>query len=296
MCAAEGSANRAMSDTTQAPFTLRDGLNLAIYDWALSYRRRPRGVVLIVHGLGEHAWRYDAVANRLNEWGFCVRAYDQRGHGDSGGNPGALPYDDALLDDLAEVLDDTRRHVAEPWSCPLILMGHSMGGLVASTFVQRAMAPVDGLVLSSPALATGIGPLKRKGIDLLYRFVPDLALSNRLDVTKISHSTEVIEAYLRDRRVHDRITARLARFIIDNGAEVLEDAPRWRVPTLLMYAGKDKLVSPQGSGDFAESAPTSRVTARCFQDLYHEIFNETDPSEVFKTLQDWLDRQAPATA
>lgn len=285
--------NDPMSDTTQAPFTLRDGLNLAIYDWPLSMRRRPRAVVLIVHGLGEHAWRYDAVANRLNDWGFLVRAYDQRGHGESGGDRGVLPYDDALLDDLAEVVDDTRRHHAEPWSCPLILMGHSMGGLVASTFVQRAMEPVDGLVLSSPALATGIGTLMLKFIDLLYRFAPNLALSNGLDASKISHSATTVEAYKKDRLVHDRITARLARFIEGNGHKVLAAAPQWKVPTLLMYAGADKLVAPVGSRRFASAAP-SLVTSECFQDLYHEIFNEVDPSPVYAALQAWLDQQAPA--
>lgn len=282
-----------MSDTTQAPFTLRDGLNLAIYDWPLPMRRRPRAVVLIVHGLGEHAWRYDTVAHRLNDWGFCVRAYDQRGHGDSGGKQGGLPYDDALLDDLTEVLEDTRRHIAEPWSCPLILMGHSMGGLVASTFVQRAMAPVDGLVLSSPALATGIGAVMRKVIDLLYRFAPNLALSNGLDARKISHSEAVVEAYQKDRLVHDRITARLARFIDSNGPRVVAAAPSWKVPTLLMYAGADKLVAPAGSRAFAAAAPRERVTSQCFEDLYHEIFNEADPSMVFEALNSWLDRQAP---
>src|SRR3990167_2520000 len=188
-----------MSDTTQAPFTLRDGLNVAIYDWPLPRRSRPRGVVLIVHGLGEHAWRYDAVARRLNDWGFCVRAYDQRGHGDSGGAPGTLPDDDALLDDLEEVLDDTRRHIAEPWSCPLILMGHSMGGLVASTFVRRTMAPVDALVLSSPALDTGIGVFMKTLMGLLYRFAPNLALGNRLDATRISHSAATVAAHQKDR-------------------------------------------------------------------------------------------------
>jgi alpha-beta hydrolase superfamily lysophospholipase len=284
-----------MTDTTQAPFTLRDGLNLAVYDWPLSMRQRPRGVVLIVHGLGEHAWRYDTVANHLNAWGFCVRAYDQRGHGDSGGDPGVLPYDDVLLDDLAEVLDDTRRHIAEPWSSPLILMGHSMGGLIASTFVQRAVAPVDGLVLSSPALATGIGPVMLKVIDLLYRFAPSLALSNGLDASKISHNPATVDAYRQDRRVHDRITARLARFIHRNGPEVVADAGRWKVPTLLMYAGSDKLVDPAGSRAFAAAAPRNRVTSRCFEDLYHEIFNEADPSEVFNTLKGWLDRHAPAS-
>lgn len=282
-----------MPDTTQAPFTLADGLNLALYDWPLPLRWRPRGVVLIVHGLGEHAWRYDPLAQRLNEWGFCVRAYDQRGHGDSGGARGVIPHEDALLDDLAEVVDDTRRHIAQPWSCPLILLGHSMGGLVAATFVQRRLAPVDALVLSSPALQTGIGALKKKLIDLLDRFAPNLALGNGLDASKISHDAAVVRAYEKDRRVHDRISARLACFIDDNGPKVLSAAPGWSVPTLLLYAGEDKLVRPQGSAAFAKAAPRAVVSSQRFEGLYHEIFNEDDPSEVFATLRRWLDARAP---
>ena len=284
------------SDTTQAPFTLRDGLNLALFDWPLPMRWRPRAVVLIVHGLGEHAWRYDHVAQRLNEWGFCVRAYDQRGHGESGGARGVLPEEDTLLDDLAEVLEDTRSHIAEPWACPLILMGHSMGGLIAATFVQRNMAPVDGLVLSSPALDAGIGTLQKKLIGLLYRFAPNFATSNRLDASRISHNPAVVEAYRKDPLVHDRISARLARFIDSNGPRVISAAPRWRVPTLLMYAGADSLVQPAGSRAFAAAAPRDKVHSHAFEGLYHEIFNEADPSAVFGTLKAWLEVQAPATA
>jgi alpha-beta hydrolase superfamily lysophospholipase len=283
-----------MSETTQAPFTLRDGLNLALYDWPLPMRWRPRAVVLIVHGLGEHAWRYDPVAHRLNEWGFCVRSYDQRGHGESGGARGVLPDDDALLDDLAEVLEDTRHHIAEPWSCPLILMGHSMGGLVAATFVQRGMARVDGLVLSSPALDAGIGWLQQKLINLLYRHAPNFALSNGLDASKISHNVATVEAYKKDPLVHDRITARLAHFINSNGPHVIAAAPRWTLPTLLMYAGADRLVRPAGSRAFAAAAPSAKVHTQAFEGLYHEIFNEADPSAVFGTLKAWLDVQAPA--
>ena len=96
------------------PFTARDGENLALYHWKAEesgiqpgYPVAPaRGVILIVHGLGEHAGRYDHVANFLCNWGFEVRAYDQRGHGESAGLPGTLPSSNALLDDLAEVLDD----------------------------------------------------------------------------------------------------------------------------------------------------------------------------------------------
>lgn len=283
-----------MSDTTQAPFTLRDGLNIALYDWPLPLRQRPRGVVLIVHGLGEHAWRYDALAQRLNDWGFCVRAYDQRGHGESGGHRGVLPYEDALLDDLQEVVDDTRRHIAEPWACPLILLGHSMGGLVSATFVQRQMAPVDALVLSSPALDAGIGGLKKALIGTMNRWAPNLALSNGLDASRISHDPDVVAAYEKDRLVHDRISARLARFIDVNGPRVVAASPGWTVPTLLLYAGDDRLVRPEGSRAFTAVAPRDIVRSECLKGQYHEIFNELDPSPAYIALKAWLDARWPA--
>lgn len=283
-----------MSDTTEAPFTLRDGLNVALFDWPLPSRERPRGVVLIVHGLGEHAWRYDALAQRLNHWGFCVRAYDQRGHGDSGGGRGVLPDDDALLDDLGEVLEDTRRHIAQPWACPLILFGHSMGGLVAATFVQRGLAPVDGLVLSSPALDAGIGTVQKQLIKLLLRWAPNLALPNGLDPRQISHDPAVVDAYQKDKLVHNRISARLAHFIDANGPHVVAAAPSWHVPTLLLYAGADRLVRPDGSRAFAAVAPRAVVTSQCLDDQFHEIFNEADPSSAYRALKAWLGTQAPA--
>lgn len=285
------------TDTTQLPFTARDGATLALYDWSLPLRWRPRGVVLIVHGIGEHAWRYDPLAQRLNDWGFTVRAYDQRGHGDSAGPPGVIPHDDALLDDLAEVIGDTRDHIAAPAGCPLILLGHSMGGLVSATYVQRALdrpAPaVDALVLSSPALDAGLSGLQRALIALLGRLAPDLAVPNGLDARKISHDPAVVSAYQRDRRVHNRISARLARFIDGNGPRVIAAAPHWRVPTLLLYAGDDALVNPAGSRAFAEAAPPEVVRARCFDRLYHEIFNEADTTAVLGTLKAWLAVQAP---
>lgn len=283
-----------MTDSTQAPFTLRDGLNVATYDWPLPVRQRPRAVVLIVHGLGEHAWRYDALAQRLNGWGIAVRSYDQRGHGESGGSPGVLPDDDALLDDLAELVDDTRRHVAQPWSCPLILLGHSMGGLLAATFVLRQIEPVDGLVLSSPALDAGMTPFQKRLTRLLYRWAPDLTVSNGLDARGISHDEAVVRAYQSDKRVHDRISARLAHFIASNGPRVVAAAPSWALPTLLMYAGADRLVRPEGSRAFAAVAPSEWVSSRCLDGQFHEIFNEADPSIAYATLKAWLEEKLSA--
>jgi alpha-beta hydrolase superfamily lysophospholipase len=282
-----------MTDSTQAPFTLRDGLNIALFDWPLPSRWRPRGVVLIVHGLGEHAWRYDAVAQRLNEWGFHVRGFDQRGHGGSGGARGVLPDENALLDDLVEIIEDTHQHVTIPWGCPLILLGHSMGGLIAATLVQRGLARVDKLVLSSPAFDAGIGVFQKKLIALLNRWAPNLTLSNGLDSRQLSHDPAVVQAYQKDPMVHDRISARLANFIDSNGPSVVAAAPTWTVPTLLLFAGADKLVQPAGSQAFAAVAPPKVVTSRCLEGQFHEIFNEADPSQAFGALRAWLDGQSP---
>jgi alpha-beta hydrolase superfamily lysophospholipase len=285
-----------MTDSTQAPFTLRDGLNVALFDWPLASRRRARGVVLIVHGLGEHAWRYDTLAKRLTEWGFHVRAYDQRGHGGSGGARGVLPSDDALLDDLHEIIEDTQMHLAEPLACPLILLGHSMGGVIAATLVQRGLAQVDKLVLSSPALDAGIGGVQKKLIGLLKRWAPNLTLPNGLDVQGLSHDPAVVAAYQRDPMVHNRISARLADFIDSNGPRVVAAAPTWTLPTLLLYAGMDRLVRPEGSRAFAAVAPKNVVTSRCLEGQFHEIFNEADPSQAYGELGQWLGLQAPEKA
>jgi alpha-beta hydrolase superfamily lysophospholipase len=294
-----------------APFTARDGENLALYEWPLmgwvSERAddsapAPRGVVLIVHGLGEHALRYDRLANQLMDWGFAVRAYDQRGHGQSGGARGVLPTDTALLDDLAEIVDDTRARFRNPLHglensppIPLIVLGHSMGGLVASRFVALNMREVDGLVLSSPALDAGLNAFEKILLAVLPRFAPNLQVGNGLDANYISHDQSVVRDYFTDSWVHDKITPRLASFIAAAGPATVAAAAQWHTPTLLMYAGADRLVNSAGSRAFADNAAASTsvkpgtVTARCFGELYHELFNELEADLVFEALKSWLD-------
>ena len=277
-----------MTDSNFSPLTAKDGINLVLVDWPLE-RGPVRGVILLVHGLGEHAWRYDHVAERLNSWGFAVRGYDQYGHGESMGPRGALPSADRLLSDLAEVVDESRARMNA--RTPLIILGHSMGGLVAARFVSLEMRPVQGLILSSPALDPGLGLLQKLLLAVLPRFAPDLRVGNGLNPGHISHDPAVVAAYRADPLVHDRISARLAVFIAETGPATLANAAAWRLPTLLLYAGQDKLVNPAGSRAFAQAAPAASVTTHCFEDLYHEIFNELPEGRerVFVELKRWLD-------
>lgn len=273
-------------DSTLSTFTASDGDNLAVQDWHLPDEAQPRATVLVVHGLGEHGHRYDALARRLNGWGFAVRSYDQYGHGDSGGTRGALPQSARFIDDLADLVETTRNRAP---GVPLVLLGHSMGGLVAASFVARGLLAVDGLVLSSPALATRLTPVQKLLMAVVPRIAPNLVVGNGLDPDYLSHDPAVVAAYRNDARVHDRITGRLARFIAEEGEWVRAAAPRWNVPTLLLYAGDDRLVDPEGSRQFAAGAPAGLVTTRCFPELWHEIFNERDSDPVYAALRAWLD-------
>lgn len=281
-----------MPDLTPPPATVRtwDGLDLVLRHWPAPHR--PRGRIHLVHGLGEHLGRYAHVAAHLNARGWDVTGHDQRGHGASPGPRGALRAGDDLVEDLARALDAVR-----PARGPFVLLGHSMGGLVAAQYVAASRGAVDALVLSSPALDAALGPLQRLQLAVGLAFLPDVAMGNQLDASRISHDPEVVRRYLADPLVHDRITARLAKALLDGGAFVRARAAGWTVPTLLLWAGRDHLVSPAGSAAFAAAAPRAVVTSRCFDDLYHEILNEQDAVPVFAALDAWLDpRRGALTA
>ena len=274
---------------TSTSLTTADGLKLHVREWACD---DARGAVLIVHGLGEHIGRYEHVAAQLQRCGRHVVGYDQRGHGASEGARGRLGHADDLLRDLAIVIDAVRMRLPGP----LVLLGHSMGGLVAARMVAGGLAAapaawhrkVNALVLSSPALDPGMSGAQKLLLSLLGPLAPNLALGNGLQPDWISRDPAVVKAYVDDPLVHDRVTPRLVRFIVDAGASVRAHAAQWRVPTLLLYAGCDRCVAPAGSAAFAAAAPADRVTTQAFPALFHEIFNEPEQEQVFAVLAAWL--------
>lgn len=270
-----------------------DGVPLHLRLWASE--QPARGTVLLVHGLGEHIGRYAHVAAHLNAGGWNVLGFDQRGHGASGGPRGALDGPDSLLRDLGLVVEAARRQ--QPG--PLVLLGHSMGGLVAGRFVVEGLKkrpsdwwrPVDALVMSSPALDPGMSVWQKVLLAVMCRLAPNLAVGNGLDPAWISRDPAVVEGYRRDPLVHDRITPRLARFIVDQGEVVRKLASMWRLPTALLYGGADRCVAPRGSDGFAAVAPPKKVYSKRYERLFHEIFNEPEHRQVLADLTRWLDNQ-----
>ena len=271
-----------------------DGLKLHLQRWPCSdpVQGQAHGTVQIVHGLGEHIGRYAALAQALNAAGWHVAGHDQRGHGRSEGPRGGIGRSNALLTDLSAVIDHLRgggRHV---------LLGHSLGGLVAARFVAESLnndnrrwaREVDGLVLSSPALDPGLGLAQRALLRVLAPLLPRLGLSNGLKPAWISRDEAVVRAYVADPLVHKRVTPQMVRFIVDEGRRVQSRAARWRTPTLLLWAGADRCVSPASSRAFAAAAPREVLSGQELPGLFHEIFNEPERAQVIARLTQWLRR------
>lgn len=279
-------AGDAMTGGGTTWLTMADGQQLFLRDWS---GRATHSAVLIVHGLGEHSGRYDALAKWFVSHGYAVRSYDQRGHGRTPGRRGALRHSDDLLRDLTAVYENYAIHSGRH---PLLL-GHSMGGLVALRAVLDGRVEPSGLVLSSPALRSFEPLWLRRLAAVLARVLPNLPLRNGLPVDALSHDTKVVEEYRTDPLRTGWITPRLADFIFRSGASSITDAWRLRVPTLLLAAGSDRLVDPSGSRDFANGAwATHQLTSRFFDTLFHELFNETETGrhQVLAQLAEWLRR------
>ncbi|MBV8500698.1 MAG: lysophospholipase [Paucibacter sp.] len=277
-----------------------DKLPLHCRQWRHLGDRPAKGTVLIVHGLGEHIGRYEQVAQRLNAWGWNVVGFDQRGHGASGGTRGDIAQKESLLCDLAIVIDGLRAERGLNTG-RLLMLGHSLGGLIAARFVAGGLMantagalpewfrPVDGLILSSPALDPGLSAWQRLQLWLGIRLAPHLGAVNGLKPAWISRDPEVVRAYVQDPLVHKRVTPMLANFVVEASELVRQHAADWVVPTLLLWAGSDRCVSPAGSAEFASSAPAEVLRSHCFERLFHEIFNEPEKEQVFARLQAWLD-------
>lgn len=264
---------------------------LARYHWPAP-AQQSRGQVLLVHGLGEHMGRYNPLAYVLQSAGFVVQGYDHVGHGLSSGVRGDVQTPHQLVDDLAAVVNDVQQH--KPPSEPLILLGHSMGGLVVARALAEKACVAHAAVLSSPAFAAFTNPVQKLLLATMPGLLPHLRVHNGLKLPWLARDAQAVRAYREDPLVHDRISAHLAAWIIGEGEKAVQQAALWDTPALLVYAGQDHLVNPQGSVDFAKAAPEQWVQSQCFNVMYHEIFNDPEKHLVFNKMNAWLDQHFPA--
>lgn len=247
----------------------------------------PRAVVCLVHGYGEHIGRYEHVARAFTEAGYVLFGFDQRGHGRSGGARGHTPSYEALMDDVALLIEQAGQRYP---SLPRFLYGHSMGGNEVINFALRRKPNLAGVIATGPWLKLAFEPpaWKIRLARLMDRILPGFTQSAGLELTALSHDPKVVEAYKNDPLVHEQISARLFIELLNSGEWALAHAEEFPLPLLLMHGGGDRLTSADASREFARRGGRN-ITLHIWDDWYHEIHNEPDQEEVFKVTVIWMD-------
>jgi len=269
---------------------MEDGTKIFIRDWlneenkADNNKNASQRCVVILHGFGEHCGRYDHIAAFFNSRGFAVRTFDHRGHGQSDGARGDCPDSMRIVNDAEIIIRDFAHHCQHG----PILFGHSMGGLFAARIALAANIPIDGLVLSSPALALRLTRPQRLLLKIASIIAPHFATSPPFNPEVLSHQLSTVVAYLSDPLVHRQITASMGKSMLSAIDFVKTHASKLTVPTLLLVAEDDQIVDPQGSHTFFEALPDKLGTAHFYVDYYHEVFNEAGADKVFDDLNKWL--------
>lgn len=271
-----------------------DGLKLPTRAW-IPDDDAPRAAVVLVHGLGEHVGRYDALATRLVRAGYSVHGYDQRGHGYAQGPRAQVRRFEDLIGDLAQFVATVRAWHPE---VPLVLFGHSMGGVVAVRALQTDAVRADLIVLSSPALRDGndIPAWVRAAVARLAEPFPGLP-TVRIDVTALSRDPAEVDAYRQDPAVfHGPIKARLGTQLSKHGALAIAEAGRVGVPLLIVHGKDDRVARPGASGELHRGLEGRDATLELYDEGPHELFHDPLRDRVTADVLAWLDERLAARA
>ena len=270
---------------TEGGFKGYKGLDIYYQCW------RPEGdtraVRLVVHGWAEHSGRYTNLVDYFVPKGYAICALDHRGHGRSEGPRGYVDrFPDYLLD-LKTFFDLVRSQHSDT---KIFMVGHSMGGTVATAYVIEHQHELAGLLLSGASLMVGSGlpsaliPLAR----ILSVLMPRMGVFV-LDAADISQDKAVVDAYVNDPLVYrGKITCRFAAEMIKTLRRLPSQMPEINLPILVMHGTADRLGDPEGSRLLYDRAGSKDKTLKLYQGFYHEIFNEPGREQVLSDMESWL--------
>ncbi|HEX4924685.1 MAG TPA: alpha/beta hydrolase [Bdellovibrionales bacterium] len=251
---------------------------------------KPVGTLVVTHGLGEHSECYDRLAKGLSESQWGIYAWDLRGHGRSEGNRGVIESFADYTNDLAHFITHLKTLPVKP---PIILLGHSMGGLVnLRALLQHGTLDVSALALSSPlmGLTLRVPELKKKAAQVLAKYMPTFTLYNEVAFNDLTRDRDVIAEYERDQLRHDRSSALLYLQVLENTEFVLKNAHTIHLPALLQQAGEDRVVDREASRKLFDNLGSKDKEWLLYEGFKHEIFNETQRNRVYQDLRKWLAR------
>ena len=251
--------------------------------------KEPKAVICLIHGLGEHIGRYEHVGAAFAEAGYALLGFDHRGHGRSSGPRGHTPSYDALMDDMASFIQQARERYPGK---PCFLYGHSMGGNLVMNYSLRRKPDLAGVIATDPLLKLAFAPpaIKVALGRFMNNIAPGFTQASGLETKALSRDPKVIDAYINDPLVHDKISARLFLGLLDGGQYAFDHASEFPLPMLLMHGTADRLTSAEASRQFGAAAPKF-VTTELWEGWFHEIHNELEKEKVLAKMIAWLDAQ-----
>ncbi len=261
-----------------------DGLNLLAREW--EPETAAKGMICLIHGLGEHTGRYRHWAKRLTAAGYAMVSIDLRGHGKSGGPLGDTPSYDHLTDDVDMMLNYAREKFAH---LPCFLYGHSMGGMLVLFHLIQRRPPLTGAVITSPFLHSVLDQRKDRiaMTVMLSKVIPQMTVPNNIALENLSHDPEVISAYRNDPLVHARVSLRMGKGFLDTIKYIFNRAGEIKLPLLIMHGTGDRITFSSGSEKLA-GLVSGDCTLKLWEGLYHELHNEIEKEQVFIYLVKWL--------
>lgn len=266
--------------------TLKGNEGLELYYQAWLPDMPAIGVLVIIHGHGEHSGRYPHVVDHLVPQGFAVYALDHRGHGRS---PGQRGYVNSMADFRGDVAALVQLAAAAQPNIPLFVMGHSLGGLIILDYVLHQPEGLRGVIVSAPAVGSvGVSPILLQVSRVLSRVWPTFSLETGLDVKGISRDPQEVQAYQNDPLVHGKGTARLATEVMDTAVFCQENAHTLQLPLLMIHGAADIITSPTDSRRFFDNVTGSDKTYIAYEGGYHESHNDIHSPQVVADISAWL--------
>ncbi len=244
-----------------------------------------RANIILIHGLGEHIRRYEKWAEMFNSEGIGFTGVDLPGHGQSNGSRGNIKSY-RLTDEMIEILIV---HVQNTFAgVPVFLYGHSLGGGIVLDYLLRKKPEIKGAIVTSPWIKLSFEPAKSKIVlaSIMKNILPGLVQPSGLVADHLSHDREVVEKYIADPLVHDKISISLFHCAMRAGAYSLANARELKIPLLLMHGSDDKICSAEGSRQFASGIFLADL--KIWEGGYHELHNETFKNDVFAYLINWI--------
>ncbi|TET18159.1 MAG: alpha/beta hydrolase [Dehalococcoidia bacterium] len=272
---------------TEGSFRGHKDLNLYYQSWLPA--GRPEAILLVVHGGAEHSGRYGNLVNYFVPRGYAVCGLDLRGHGKSEGLRSYVERFSDYLTDLKAFFDIVR---AEHGDAKIFLVGHSLGGGIATAYAVLHQHELAGLLLSGAVLKvpSGRSPALIALAPMLSLVLPKMRIGGSIvDASAISRDKAVVDAYVNDPLVYrGKIRARFGAEILKTLQELPRQMPEINLPILIMHGTADLLCDPQGSQMLYERVGSRDKTLKLYEGFYHEILNEPGHKQVLADMEAWL--------